>query len=89
MTRGAVCRGERCKASSPSLCHQFLIPTAALPQPFKLSGTEFRRRLRANEEIPSWFAFESVIAALRSGKPEPAASGEAVTEAKKVQKQGQ
>merc|ERR1712161_124921 len=26
----------------------------------KLSGTEFRRRLRAGEEIPEWFAFKSV-----------------------------
>ena len=26
----------------------------------KLSGTEFRRRLRAGEDIPKWFAFESV-----------------------------
>merc|ERR1711988_393102 len=25
----------------------------------KLSGTEFRRRLRAGEDIPEWFAFKS------------------------------
>lgn len=31
----------------------------------KLSGTEFRRMLRAGESIPDWFAFSSVIAALR------------------------
>ena len=31
----------------------------------KLSGTEFRRRLRAGEEIPPWFAFESVVKVLR------------------------
>merc|ERR1719373_596759 len=31
----------------------------------KLSGTEFRRRLRANEEIPEWFAFKSVVEILR------------------------
>lgn len=31
----------------------------------KLSGTEFRRLLRAGEPIPSWFAFDSVIKALR------------------------
>lgn len=31
----------------------------------KLSGTEFRRRLRANEEIPEWFAFKSVVDILR------------------------
>merc|ERR1719454_1947637 len=27
----------------------------------KLSGTEFRRRLRAGEDIPEWFAFKSVV----------------------------
>jgi len=31
----------------------------------KLSGTEFRRRLRAEEEIPEWFAFKSVVEILR------------------------
>jgi len=31
----------------------------------KLSGTEFRRRLRAGEEIPEWFAFKSVVEILR------------------------
>jgi len=31
----------------------------------KLSGTEFRRRLRAGEEIPEWFAFKSVVDVLR------------------------
>merc|ERR1712023_148192 len=31
----------------------------------KLSGTEFRRRLRAGEEIPEWFAFTSVVDILR------------------------
>ena len=31
----------------------------------KLSGTEFRRMLRSGEPIPEWFAFSSVIAALR------------------------
>lgn len=31
----------------------------------KLSGTEFRRMLRAGEEIPSWFAFPSVVDVLR------------------------
>ena len=34
-------------------------------KPSKLSGTEFRRLLRAGEEIPSWFAFRSVIDVLR------------------------
>ena len=29
----------------------------------KLSGTEFRRRLRAGEDIPEWFAFKSVVQA--------------------------
>jgi sulfate adenylyltransferase len=33
-----------------------------------LSGTEFRRRLRAGEDIPSWFAFKSVIDVLRKGE---------------------
>lgn len=31
----------------------------------KLSGTEFRRMLRAGEEIPEWFAFKSVVEILR------------------------
>merc|ERR1719327_1240520 len=31
----------------------------------KLSGTEFRRRLRADEEVPEWFAFKSVVEILR------------------------
>jgi len=31
----------------------------------KLSGTEFRRLLRAGEEIPEWFAFKSVVDILR------------------------
>merc|ERR1719499_168936 len=31
----------------------------------KLSGTEFRRRLRSGEEIPEWFAFKSVVEILR------------------------
>ena len=34
----------------------------------KLSGTEFRRLLRAGEAIPDWFSFKSVIDVLRSGK---------------------
>ncbi len=31
----------------------------------KLSGTEFRKRLRNNEPIPEWFAFKSVVDVLR------------------------
>ncbi|KKS70647.1 MAG: Sulfate adenylyltransferase [Candidatus Daviesbacteria bacterium GW2011_GWA2_42_7] len=31
----------------------------------KISGTEFRRMLRNNEEIPSWFSFPEVIKVLR------------------------
>eukprot|EP00283_Hemiselmis_rufescens_P019969 CAMPEP_0173436920 /NCGR_PEP_ID=MMETSP1357-20121228/17597_1 /TAXON_ID=77926 /ORGANISM="Hemiselmis rufescens, Strain PCC563" /LENGTH=416 /DNA_ID=CAMNT_0014402071 /DNA_START=6 /DNA_END=1256 /DNA_ORIENTATION=+ len=31
----------------------------------KLSGTEFRKRLRAGEDIPEWFAFKSVVKVLR------------------------
>ncbi len=31
----------------------------------KLSGTEFRKRLRNGEEIPEWFAFKSVVNVLR------------------------
>merc|ERR1712166_857810 len=30
-------------------------------KPVKLSGTEFRRKLRAGEDIPEWFAFKSVV----------------------------
>merc|ERR1712228_803719 len=33
----------------------------------KLSGTEFRKRLRSGEEIPEWFAFPSVVGTLREG----------------------
>jgi len=31
-----------------------------------LSGTKFRKSLRAGEEIPEWFAFKSVVSVLRS-----------------------
>ena len=31
----------------------------------KLSGTQFRKMLRNNEEIPEWFAFKSVVEVLR------------------------
>lgn len=27
----------------------------------KLSGTKFRKMLRAGDDIPTWFAFESVV----------------------------
>eukprot|EP00927_Polykrikos_kofoidii_P000499 TRINITY_DN10180_c0_g2_i1.p1 TRINITY_DN10180_c0_g2~~TRINITY_DN10180_c0_g2_i1.p1 ORF type:complete len:403 (+),score=84.47 TRINITY_DN10180_c0_g2_i1:121-1329(+) len=33
----------------------------------KLSGTEFRDRLRSGEEIPEWFAFPKVVQVLRDG----------------------
>jgi sulfate adenylyltransferase len=33
----------------------------------KLSGTEFRKRLRSGDEIPDWFAFPSVVKVLREG----------------------
>mmetsp|Transcript_18942 Transcript_18942/g.55603 ORF Transcript_18942/g.55603 Transcript_18942/m.55603 type:complete len:425 (-) Transcript_18942:258-1532(-) len=35
-------------------------------KPLKLSGTEFRRALRAGEDIPEWFAFKSVVEVLRA-----------------------
>lgn len=35
-------------------------------KPLKLSGTEFRKRLRAGEQIPEWFAFKSVVEVLRN-----------------------
>jgi len=35
-------------------------------KPVKLSGTEFRRKLRAGEDIPEWFAFPSVVEVLRA-----------------------
>jgi len=41
------------------------IAKAAGKKAVKLSGTEFRRRLRAEEEIPEWFAFKSVVDILR------------------------
>ncbi|GBG34052.1 Sulfate adenylyltransferase [Hondaea fermentalgiana] len=34
-------------------------------KPLKLSGTEFRKRLRAGEDIPEWFAYPSVVKVLR------------------------
>ena len=34
-------------------------------QIMKLSGTEFRKKLRNGEEIPEWFAFKSVVDVLR------------------------
>ncbi|CAK9025422.1 unnamed protein product [Durusdinium trenchii] len=33
----------------------------------KLSGTEFRKRLRSGEDIPEWFAFPKVVKVLRDG----------------------
>merc|ERR1719454_288068 len=33
----------------------------------KLSGTAFRKALRSGEDIPTWFAFESVVQVLRAG----------------------
>lgn len=33
----------------------------------KLSGTDFRKRLRSGDEIPEWFAFQSVVKVLRDG----------------------
>eukprot|EP00928_Gymnodinium_smaydae_P024151 TRINITY_DN1963_c0_g1_i5.p1 TRINITY_DN1963_c0_g1~~TRINITY_DN1963_c0_g1_i5.p1 ORF type:complete len:136 (-),score=31.75 TRINITY_DN1963_c0_g1_i5:162-569(-) len=33
----------------------------------KLSGTEFRKRLKSGEDIPEWFAFPSVVQVLREG----------------------
>jgi sulfate adenylyltransferase len=33
----------------------------------KLSGTDFRKRLRSGEEIPEWFAFPQVVKVLRDG----------------------
>ena len=32
----------------------------------KLSGTKFRKMLRAGEDIPEWFAFKSVVDVLRA-----------------------
>ena len=34
----------------------------------KLSGTKFRKMLRAGEDIPEWFAFKSVVKVLRENK---------------------
>ena len=34
-------------------------------QVMKLSGTEFRKKLRSGESIPEWFAFKSVVDVLR------------------------
>jgi len=36
-------------------------------KPQKLSGTEFRKRLRSGDEIPEWFAFPKVVKVLRDG----------------------
>ena len=44
----------------------------------KLSGTAFRRMLRAGEPVPEWFAFKSVVEVLREhaqhAPPSPPAS---------------
>lgn len=37
-----------------------------------LSGTKFRQMLRAGDEIPTWFAFESVVDVLRREAPDTA-----------------
>ena len=34
-------------------------------QIMKLSGTEFRKKLRSGDSIPEWFAFKSVVDVLR------------------------
>ena len=34
-------------------------------QIMKLSGTEFRKKLRNGDPIPEWFAFKSVVDVLR------------------------
>merc|ERR1712176_775845 len=34
-------------------------------KPVELSGTKFRKMLRAGEDIPEWFAFKSVVEVLR------------------------
>lgn len=39
-----------------------------------LSGTKFRKMLRAGEDIPEWFAFKSVVQVLREAAAEDAAS---------------
>ena len=36
--------------------------------PKKLSGTKFRKMLRAGEDIPEWFAFKSVVQVLRDAQ---------------------
>jgi len=36
-------------------------------KPHKLSGTDFRKRLRSGEAIPDWFAFDAVVKILREG----------------------
>jgi len=38
----------------------------------KLSGTKFRQMLRGGEDIPTWFAFESVVKVLREEAPDTA-----------------
>ncbi|PSC72960.1 Sulfate adenylyltransferase isoform A [Micractinium conductrix] len=39
-----------------------------------LSGTKFRKMLRAGEDIPEWFAFKSVVSVLREAIAEESAS---------------
>jgi sulfate adenylyltransferase len=55
-------------------------------KPYKLSGTEFRRRLRAGEAIPEWFAFPSVVSVLRDDVVghDGASASESDVEAEKV-----
>lgn len=44
----------------------------------KISGTEFRRRLREGLEIPAWFSYPSVIEELRKTTPSKSKQGFAV-----------
>jgi len=37
--------------------------------PLRISGTEFRRRLRADEPIPAWFSYPEIIEELRASYP--------------------
>src|SRR4029453_7261879 len=38
-------------------------------QAFKISGTEFRRRLREGLDIPEWFSYPEIIEELRKAHP--------------------
>jgi len=66
--------------ASPLTPHQdgVYVPRSRTPpdsEVLTLSGTDFRRKLQAGEEIPGWYSYPEVIAALRMAHPPRAEQG--------------